>query len=1080
METDMMRSMTYAAALWLLLVGTLGCGPGPVPSADATSADANEPLPPLDVIEDLALPPEDVAGDLVSADGDAQDVPEDTLSDAAHDLSENDASQDVVVDAALPDVTSPEDVFMPPACGDGQVDPGEACDEGELNSDDTPDACRLDCTLPICGDGVTDTGEICDDGNESETDACTSSCEPGLGLAQPGPGEMVFTELMVNPLTVNDPTGEWIEMLNTTDQALNLSGCLLHDEGTDVAALGADGSDWVVEPGAVFVFGFNADPQVNGGVAVDGLVTTMLLDNVVDEVILTCNDTTVDALAFDKASFPIMEGHALALDPSADSQTNDFPASWCAAEVPYGAGDYGSPGSPNPACPEQDVTIDLCVLTGELAMMAFVASPVTVTVEVVEVGVTNLSEGVDGDPSVVVQVGWGPAGVVPSADEWAFVDAAGDDAWTSDLGADGYVGSLVWDAEGAFEVAARASRDGGLSWTYCDSGVGSADGYQSAAAGSVEVVASPCAASPCGSAPESTCADDGLTLLSPTGDVICTPTSSDTVDCQWPIESISCAAEGLFCDAGVCQNLIPVAAEAGAVIATELLQNPSNGAQGAQWLELRNVSEAALNLAGCWISDGAGAGHAVAGNLVVSAGEHVTLAGTLDPSVNGGFDPDYSFGIDLDLSTNTGTFVLACDGVVIDDINLDLGGFTPQGVSIGLSPYKQSALGNDEPTSWCPSTTPFGDGDHGTPGALSLPCPADHLTIKTCHLETLPVAVTGAGVSLAFGVELAIDEKPEFVTVEARVEIGVGPAGGDPQSIDWTWAAASKDLDLPEMASLDEDSGTYKKTLRVAPEGAWSVLARASADDGKTWTFCDLDGSSNGFSLEQMGALTVEASPCWPDPCGAPQDGVCAADQLVNQMGEAMCALETDQAECTWPSELLEDCGAVGGLCEAGACTDLPPNPGPGDLIFSELNIIPNPDDAEWFELTNLTDQAVLMTGCTLTSGAAETLVFPSVPTPSLLVPASASVVFSRAGAVAPVETQFTYVGIALANETDILTLVCGEVTVDALAWGPSWPIVPFQPLQLSADSFDTNANDLPTAWCIQPPSPGAPNVVCP
>lgn len=46
---------------------------------------------------------------------------------------------------------------MNPGCGDGTIDPGEECDDGALNSDTTPDACRTNCQLPSCGDGVEDT-----------------------------------------------------------------------------------------------------------------------------------------------------------------------------------------------------------------------------------------------------------------------------------------------------------------------------------------------------------------------------------------------------------------------------------------------------------------------------------------------------------------------------------------------------------------------------------------------------------------------------------------------------------------------------------------------------------------------------------------------------------------------------------------------------------------------------------------------------------------------------------------------------------------------------------------------------------
>ena len=64
-------------------------------------------------------------------------------------------------------------------CGDDIVDPGEECDDGILNSDTTPDACRTDCTLPVCGDTVTDpgNGEECDDGNTEDGDGCSSICQ---------------------------------------------------------------------------------------------------------------------------------------------------------------------------------------------------------------------------------------------------------------------------------------------------------------------------------------------------------------------------------------------------------------------------------------------------------------------------------------------------------------------------------------------------------------------------------------------------------------------------------------------------------------------------------------------------------------------------------------------------------------------------------------------------------------------------------------------------------------------------------------------------------------------------------------
>ncbi|MCA9715399.1 MAG: DUF4215 domain-containing protein, partial [Myxococcales bacterium] len=63
-------------------------------------------------------------------------------------------------------------------CGDGFVELGEECDDGEGNSDDAPNACRVDCTLPACGDGVLDDEtEECDDGGTVASDGCDASCQ---------------------------------------------------------------------------------------------------------------------------------------------------------------------------------------------------------------------------------------------------------------------------------------------------------------------------------------------------------------------------------------------------------------------------------------------------------------------------------------------------------------------------------------------------------------------------------------------------------------------------------------------------------------------------------------------------------------------------------------------------------------------------------------------------------------------------------------------------------------------------------------------------------------------------------------
>jgi len=40
----------------------------------------------------------------------------------------------------------------------------------------TPSPCRTDCTVPKCGDGIMDGGEVCDDGNNQGGDGCAADC----------------------------------------------------------------------------------------------------------------------------------------------------------------------------------------------------------------------------------------------------------------------------------------------------------------------------------------------------------------------------------------------------------------------------------------------------------------------------------------------------------------------------------------------------------------------------------------------------------------------------------------------------------------------------------------------------------------------------------------------------------------------------------------------------------------------------------------------------------------------------------------------------------------------------------------
>src|SRR5207247_9870849 len=73
-------------------------------------------------------------------------------------------------------------IELPPktaVCGNGSVEAGEECDDGNT---DNCDGCSNGCTLVTgCGDGIVCGTEPCDEDNTVSCDGCPSSCTNETG-----------------------------------------------------------------------------------------------------------------------------------------------------------------------------------------------------------------------------------------------------------------------------------------------------------------------------------------------------------------------------------------------------------------------------------------------------------------------------------------------------------------------------------------------------------------------------------------------------------------------------------------------------------------------------------------------------------------------------------------------------------------------------------------------------------------------------------------------------------------------------------------------------------------------------------
>ncbi len=184
----------------------------------------------------------------------------------------------------------------PGECSDGELDPGEECDDGNQSDDDwcfstckesrcgdgvlTPfrgtldieecddanqfndDGCLDTCRLATCGDGVVQAGvEECDDGNFEDQDSCTSSCllpRCGDGIVQLGVEECDDGDLIEGNSCTNDCTSNYAlcgplsgPLVGAEPVPGFASSIVLAGDLVVIGSPSSDGAD--VASGAVFV-----------------------------------------------------------------------------------------------------------------------------------------------------------------------------------------------------------------------------------------------------------------------------------------------------------------------------------------------------------------------------------------------------------------------------------------------------------------------------------------------------------------------------------------------------------------------------------------------------------------------------------------------------------------------------------------------------------------------------------------------------------------------------------------------------------------------------------------------------------
>jgi Lamin Tail Domain/Collagen triple helix repeat (20 copies) len=180
------------------------------------------------------------------------------------------------------------------------------------------------------------------------------STEPPIPTAinDANPGDVIITEMMINPKAVTDSNGEWFELFNTRQETIDIRGWTIEEENGNVHVI-PDSNPILIPQGSFLVLGNNVDSSSNGGISVVYEYTTITLNNGGDTIkILDINGEEIDQVKYETPSFSISDGASLNLDPNHfDEEENNEGANWCPSTTAIGPNlDRGTPGVANDPC----------------------------------------------------------------------------------------------------------------------------------------------------------------------------------------------------------------------------------------------------------------------------------------------------------------------------------------------------------------------------------------------------------------------------------------------------------------------------------------------------------------------------------------------------------------------------------------------------------------------------------------------------------------------------------------------------------------------------------------------------------
>lgn len=179
----------------------------------------------------------------------------------------------------------------------------------------------------------------------------------------------------------------------------------------------------------------------------------------------------------------------------------------------------------------------------------------------------------------------------------------------------------------------------------------------------------------------------------------------------------------------------------GDLIITEFMANPGSVSDTkGEWFEILNISGKTIKLNGLIIKDEGSNKNQIEADtdLLLSAGEYFLLGRSPSPEENGGIEPDHVYS-NFTLG-NTEDEIILClpDGSILDQLYYNSDWKIVSGESFELNPEYSGSGFNQDKGRWNLATTPYGNGDLGSPGQANSPATGTQAISFVNQLEVYP------------------------------------------------------------------------------------------------------------------------------------------------------------------------------------------------------------------------------------------------------------------------------------------------------------------------------------------------------